>query len=90
MQDLVAALEPKRCVKLLQGAALASSSPIMKPRIMAMPPPSWWDVNILAMQPRLFAMYVTLLSCPVFFACSPASSMLKTCGSLSLCVGCPT
>lgn len=44
--------------------------PIKKDRIIATPPPSWYDVNIRAMHPRVFAAYVAMLSCPVSFVCT--------------------
>lgn len=47
-------------------------APIKKERIMETPPPSWYDVKMRAMHPRVFAAYVTMLSCPVFFVCRPS------------------
>lgn len=57
---------------LIPGTAYCqlNCAPSRKARIMDMPPPSWYDVNILAVQPRLFAAYVTMLSCPVFLVCA--------------------
>ena len=42
---------------------------------MAMPAPSWKDVNIRAAQPNRFAAYVNRLSWPVLWACNQHHSL---------------